>query len=337
LTGRRLRLAAVALLVLAPLLWAAYRHARERDSEELLRAVATAHRRVSYEAEGAWGNEWPGTWITHDATTGRTQYRCGPWSHVHDGPNGRMCDPAAFCLDVDAFLGNYEVTEGGPTAHLGRDARTLLVASRHEGRPRLELVVDRATLLPLKVKAVRHDGTPLREAVFHSLALGPQEVRPRSGPGFPGFGRSVPRETLDESAGFPVWWPAYLPAGFRLVDCRVSQWRGPSARLLYTDGVTAFEVLERVILTPAQMETAIARRPGPMGMQREMRWYLQCARRALMRSAGAGPDGIATECHEWGAHRRYELRLDEREVTLVARADLDPEEHLRVLRSLVLR
>jgi hypothetical protein len=128
-----------------------------------------------------------------------------------------------------------------------------------------------------------------------------------------------------------------VPEGFRLADCRVSRWRGPSVRLVFTDGVTAFELKEKPVLTPAQMEAAIARRPGPMGVEREMRFYLQCARRALARSANAGPDGIATERHEWGAHLRYDLRVDEREVTLLGRADLDPEEHLRVLRSLVVR
>jgi hypothetical protein len=152
------------------------------------------------------------------------------------------------------------------------------------------------------------------------------------------MGRSVPPERADESAGFAVWRPAYLPAGFRLADCRVSAFGGaPSARLLYTDGVTAFELSQRPLLTPAQIETNLHRRPGSRGAEFEMRWLLQASRRALARSAGVGADGIATDCREWGSHRMYEMRVGGRDVTLVGRGDLDPEEHLRVLRSLVVR
>jgi len=333
---RRLRLAIVATLGFASLLWAAYRHVRENDeAEELLRAVATAHLRVSYEGEGAWGNQWPGMWVRHDARSGRTRYGSGRWSHVEGAPNGRMPDPAAFCLDLDALLENYHATEGESGRYLDRDVRTLHVMPRRDGRPNLEILFDRETSLPLKVKTTRHDGTLLREAVFHKLFLGDCDVRPSFGPGFGSMGRSVDPDKADEEAGFAVWRPAYLPAGFRLVDCRVSRWMGPCARLLYADGVTAFELWQRPVLCPAEIETIFAKAPG--GPEFHVKWHERCGLRALARSGGAGPDGIAVDRHECGPHVRYELRVEGCDVTLVTRADLDPEEPMRVLRSLVVR
>jgi hypothetical protein len=149
------------------------------------------------------------------------------------------------------------------------------------------------------------------------------------------FGRKVDPARADEEAGFPVWRPAYLPDGFRLVGCRVSGWAGPCARCRYSDGVTAFEIWQCPVLTPAQIETLFAR--APKGPAFHAKWHIDRGRRALARSGGAGPDGVAVERHECGAHVRYELRAAGADVTLVARADLDAEEHLRVLRSLVIR
>jgi len=333
---RRFRLALLGMLILAPLLWAAYREVREREAaEELLTAVATAHQRVGYEGEGAWGNEWPGMWVAHDARSGRTRYGSGPWSHVEGAPNGRMPDPAAFCLDLPALLENYVATEGEPTRYLDRDVRALRVEPVREGRPTLEILFDKETLLPLKVKTTRQDGTLLREAVFHSIFVGDREVKESFGPGPSWKGTSVAPDKADKEAGFPVWRPAYLPEGFRLVDCVVSRWAGPCARLLYTDGVTAFEIWQRPVLLPAQIETLFARAPG--GPEFHVKWSRECGMRALARSGGAGPQGIAVERHECGPHVRYELRVSGSDVTLVTRADLDPEEPMRVLRSLVVR
>jgi MucB/RseB N-terminal domain len=336
-TGRRFRLALLVTLSIAPILWAAYRHLHgSEEAAELLRAVATAHLRVGYEGEGAWGNQWPGMWVTHDAQSGRTKYGTGPWSQVESAPNGRMPDPAAFCLDLDALIENYRASEGERGRYLDRDVRTLRVEPRLEGRPSLEILLDAATSLPLKVKTTRHDGVVLREAVFHSIFLGDRTVRRSFGPPGPGeIGRSVDPEQADEEAGFAVWRPAYVPDGFRLVCCRVSRWMGPCVRLLFTDGVTAFELWQRPVLLPAQIESIFARAPG--GAEFHLRWHRQCGHRALARSGGAGEDGIAVERHECGPHVRYEMRVAGSDVTLVTRADLDPEEPMRVLRSLEIR
>jgi hypothetical protein len=335
-TPRRFRLALLATLVLASILWGAYRRKRgSEEAAELLREVATAHLRVGYEGEGAWGNQWPGMWVTHDAKTGRTKYGTGPWSQVESAPSGRMPDPAAFCLDLEALLENYNASEGEPGRYLDRDVRTLLVEPRHEGRPSLEILFDRATSLPLKVKTTHHGGVPLREAVFHSIFLGDRDVRRSFGPSPGDMGRSVAPDRADEEAGFPVWRPAYVPEGFRLVKCRVSRWMGPCVRLLYTDGVTAFELWQRPVLLPAQIESIFSRAPG--GADFHVRWHRRCGLRALARSGGAGEDGIAVERHECGPHVRYEMRVAGSDVTLVTRADLDPEEPVRVLRSIEIR
>lgn len=336
MSGRRFALALLATLALASILWAAYRHVREsEEAEELLRAVATAHLRVGYEGEGAWGNRWPGMWVTHDSRSGRTKYGSGRWSQVETAPSGRMPDPAAFCLDLDALLGNYRASEGGRGRYLDRDVRTLLVEPRREGRPSLEIVFDRETSLPLRVKTVRHDGVVLREAVFHSIFLGDRDVRRPFGPSPGEMGRNVAPEDADGEAGFPVWRPAYVPEGFRLVKCRVSRWMGPCVRLLYTDGVTAFEIWQRPVLLPAQIESIFARAPG--GADFQVRWHRRLGFRALARSGGAGADGIAVERHEYGPHVRYEMRVAGCDVTLVTRADLDSEEPMRVLRSIEVR
>ncbi|HEX5136170.1 MAG TPA: sigma-E factor regulatory protein RseB domain-containing protein [Planctomycetota bacterium] len=334
--GRRFRLALLATLGLASILFGAYRHVRDiEDAEDLLRAVATAHERVGYEGEGAWGNQWPGMWVMHDSRTGRTKYGTGPWSQVESAPSGRMPDPAAFCLDVDALLGNYRAHEGEPGRYLGRDVRTLRVEPRLEGRPSLEVLFDKETLLPLKVRTTRHDGVLLREAVFHSIFLGDRAVPRPFGPTPGGMGRTVAPEKADEEAGFPVWRPAYVPEGFRLLSCRVSRWMGPCVRALYTDGVTAFELWQRPVLLPAQIETIFQRAPG--GAEFHVRWHRWCGLRALARSGGADEDGIAVERHECGPHVRFEMRVRGSDVTLVTRADLDPEEPMRVLRSLEIR
>jgi hypothetical protein len=274
-------------------------------------------------------------WVVHDASSGRTKYGAGPWAFVTDAPNSRMPDPAAFCLDLPALLRNYRASRGASTRLLGRDAGTLVVKPRYDGRPRLEIVYDTETMLPLRVKTTRHDGVPLREAVFHSLFLGDADVRGQMGPPPGLFGRKVDPERADEEAGFPVWRPAYVPEGFRLIGCRVSRWAGPCARLRYSDGATAFEIWQQPVLTPAQVEAIFARAPG--GPDFHVKWHVDRGRRALARSGGADADGVAVERHECDAHVRYELRVAGHDVTLVARADLDPEEHLRVLRSLEIR
>jgi hypothetical protein len=274
-------------------------------------------------------------WVAHDAGSGRTKYGSGPWAFFIDGPSGRMPDPAAFCLDLTTLLRNYRARTGPSTRLLDRDARTLLVTPRIDGRPRLEIVYDAETLLPLKVKTTRHDGVPLREAVFHTLFLGDVEVGSQMGPPPEFFGRRVDPERADEEAGFPVWRPAYLPEGFRVIGCRVSRWAGPCARLRYSDGATSFEIWQQPVLTPAQVETIFQRAPG--GPDFHVKWHIERGRRALARSGGAGADGVAVERHECDAHVRYELRVRGSDITLVTRADLDPEEHLRVLRSLEVR
>lgn len=334
--ARRFRLAILVTLGFAPILLGAYRHVRDiADAEDLLRAVATAHQRVGYEGEGAWGNQWPGMWVMHDSRNGRTKYGTGPWSRVETAPNGRMPDPAAFCLDVDALLANYRAREGESGRYLDRDVRTLVVEPRLDGRPSLEILFDKETLLPLKVRTTRHDGVPLREVAFHSIFFGDRDVSRPFGPAPGEMGRVVAAEDLDDEAGFAVWRPAYVPEGFELVSCRVSRWMGPCVRLLYSDGVTAFELWQRPVLLPAQIETNFERAPG--GAEFHVRWHRWCGLRALARSGGADEDGIAVERHECGPHVRYEMRVKGSDVTLVTRADLDPEELTSVLRSIEIR
>jgi hypothetical protein len=200
---------------------------------------------------------------------------------------------------------------------------------RYPGRPELHLAIDAETSLPLEVASLRPNGRLYRTAAFRELEIGPQEVRRRRSPSW--LGRSVAEAALGEEAGFGILLPAYLPPGFRCIDRRVSEWAAPHVRLLYSDGITAFELSQEPVLTPAQMQTNLAHRVGRERAGRMMRQILWRYRRALIHSGGQG-----AVCRRalGSTHRTYRLRLGDLDVKLTARGDLAAEETEKVLRSL---
>jgi hypothetical protein len=322
------------LLVTSSLGGAALRHVHEQaEAWDLLRRAATAHERVSYRGRAAWRRaRWgKAVTVTHDAESGLTRYDWGRRrAYVRSGPNSRTPDPAAWCLDIGALEESYRAHMEGRTVYRGRSAHAVVLRPRHAGRPELHLTIDAETSLPLEVASLRPNGDLYRTAAYRDLEIGPQEVRRRRrSPSW--LGRSVADAALDEEAGFGILVPAYLPPGFRCIDRRVSEWAAPHVRLLYSDGITAFELSQEQVLTPAQMHTNLARRVGRERADRMMKHILWRYRRALIHS---GEDGAVCRRSRGSSHRTYRLRLGDLDVKLTARGDLAAEETERVLRSL---
>jgi len=333
---RRLAYPLAAILVSAPLLWAALRHAREDAAWEVVRRAARAHEHTGYSGRAAWRHGLRG-WsvaVTHDAGSGWTRYGWGWGAYTVQGPSSRNPDPAAWCLDLEALEENYRAREDGTTLFLGRPARRVVLAPRHEGRPELRLVLDDATFLPLEVAAHRADGTLYRAAAFERVQIGPQEVqepaRPRGGQRW--FGARVDARGLDEALGFRALVPDWLPAGFRCIERRVSTaWSTPKGTMVFSDGVTAFEISQRTVPTPAQLEAALTRLHGPQWGARMVEKLLADRLEAL--AQGGDADALCRR-RKFGMHAGYELRVGDVEVQLTSREDLDPEDILTVLRSL---
>lgn len=337
---RRPLLAALATLLLAPAIWAAIRTVRQEEaSAALLREVASAHRRVSYAGKVSWGRggrEDPPVRVRHDHTTAATEYRVGFTAFTLSAPSGRQPDPAAWCLDTTLAERNYRAREAGEAIFLGRAARVVLVEPKIEGRPTVRLTLDGATGLPLEARTFRPDGTLYRAANFREVEIGPQRVEaPAPLPGLRSWlGTIVPLDRLDETAGFHVLLPEYLPEGFQLGDARYVEWAAGMVRLHYHDGVTAFEITQTPILTPAQAEHLFAKKLGSRRAQLACRAYARERRNAVVASTDGADGGAVVRRKRGRMHHTYALDVGELSVTLCARADFDAGDVMRVLRSL---
>jgi hypothetical protein len=338
---RRSWLALIGVLIAGPVLWAGIRHVQRGEyAITLLHECVTAHRHVSYAGEVGWncGQKRKALAVRHDAEGGRSRYawKKGKWPPLTvPRPSIRMGDPAGWCLDEEALLRSYRVRVDGAARHLDRPAQLLVVEPRLAGRPRVEVVVDRETRLALKVTTFKPDGEVYRVAAFSRIEIGPQEIRVRPGKwGVDKFlGKKVPLEAASATAGYGIRVPDYLPDGFQVSSCRVNRRWGGKVWMSFTDGVTSFDLNQSRVPTPAQLETRFARRMGPERAARMVRWSID---RRLRRTLAEGAeDGVAVVRHKSKRkHRKYELRVDDLEISLIARADIDPEECLRVLRSL---
>jgi negative regulator of sigma E activity len=324
-------------MVGAPAVWAAVRQARTAEVVDLLRAAATAHTKTSYEGTVLWnGGRWgKPVRVRHDSVSGRTAYRFGRFREfVVAAPSSRMPDPAAWCVDLEALTRNYRARELKSAEFLGRAVRVLRAVPRHPGRPSMEIWVDRASGLPLKVSTFRSDGSAYRVAKFRSIRFGPQEVREVNLQRAHKFiGTPVSLENPQAAAGFLPLLPDYLPEGFKLVGARVKQMATPILTLVYSDGVTAFDLKQWPRPTPAVLEDFYAKGPwGERWSRRMMRWHMRKAKKMLLESEGDGQ--VTAVCHERGYHTSCDLRVEDLSVSLVARSDLDKAEILKVLRSL---
>ncbi len=333
---RVLFVAALSLLLGTPALVVALTRVRDGGAMDLVLRAATVHRTLSYSGAVAWRNaNWePPVRVTHDAQSGRTSYLWwGRREMVFAAPSVRTPDPAAWCLDPVALAGAYRAEEGEPTRCLDREARVFKVVPGCAGRPVILLTVDAETLLPLMVSTLRPDGSLYRVAAFREVAIGPTSVKEAAPSRFTGwYGGPVPPSRAEEIAGFRLVRPEYLPEGFRLLEVRCATEPLPSARFIYTDGVTAFEIRQEPLLTPAQIDSVLARRQDPVAAEQSARWIHERRYRALLRQ-GSG-EAAAVARREDASHVHYELRVGRVEVELSARANLEENEILSVIRSL---
>ena len=343
MTLRRSSLALVGLLFAATVAWAAWRHHEGEEAFALVREAALAHRTVSYSGATGWrGSKAEGegatTAVVHDAQSGYTRYTWGRrYSYVTKGLSSRGPDPAAFCLDLGALEKNYSASDLGETPFLDRVARVLVLTPRHPGRPKVRLTIDRASMLPLKVATYSPDGSLYRVKEFSSIEIGPRSVQPekrcRKGGWSSWYGTSVPYARIGEELDFASLRPDYLPEGFRLIDCRVSGVRLKKLRLVYSDGLTTFELVQARIATPAQVEAEYRERYGEQRAKRYLRSYWGRCRGWITRSESGRGKTTVQRSRRYG-HTTHELKLDGLEVRLTSRRDLASEECLKVLRSL---
>ena len=333
--ARRLQLVLLAVLVGTPAVWAAIRHARAAEATELLLEAATAHERTSYRGWVLWNGGWKGkkVGVRHDAGSGRTAYRFGFFPEfVLAKPSSRMPDPTAFAIDPRSIARNYRAEERESAEFLGRAVRVIRVLPRNPGRPSLEVWVDRISGLPLKVSTFRADGSLYRVCKFDSVEFGPVEVREVN------LSRShhfmgVPASLDDPqaAAGFEPLLADYLPEGFRLVEARVRQRVTPQLIQTFSDGATVFELRQQPKATPGAIEAYYSKR-GKMWAGMMVRKAEKRARERLVQ-AGDGEAATVVCRTRWG-HKTFELRVDDLDLRLTARTDLDKEEMLKVLRSL---
>jgi len=335
-TLRRALPGVLVLLVLTPALWAALHRVRMEERAQLWEC-ATAHTRVGYAGVSAWRQtEWGHeVRVRHDASSGLTEYRWGETPVVLPSPSSRAADPAAFCLDPARAARNYRIREVGEGFLLGRRTSLLALEPLHEGRPTVHLTVDAATGLPLATATMRWDGALYRATSFREVAIAPQVVEPPSRPGsLARYGSACPSDKLADELGFQPLRPHYLPAGFEESASRLLESSGGMARTTYDDGITSFEITQRRILTPAQNEQALVARMGERRAEYILRWIRSERLRALVEAGDAIPGGAVVRRRKIPAHDSYELQVGDLNVTLVARADLHPDEILRVLQSL---
>ena len=371
---RRLQLVVVALLVGTPAVWATIRHVKAHEASDLLRSVATAHQRVSYagkiqtrrhldksadgagrSADGAGRSKRKHSWsgrsksmsVRHDAASGCTAYRFG-WGLFGGGrefvisrPSSRLQDPGGFCLAPDALVANYRAEELPSREFLGRRVRVLRARPRIEGRPSIEIWADASSHLPLKVTTFRADGSVYRASEYTEIEFAPQEIAERRlRKTHAWIGAPVPKESPAESAGFRPLLPDYLPPGFELVEARVRERATAELSLLYSDGATFFQIKQSPAATPAMVENYLRQRMGESRVRRIMAWKMRknIARlaKAGSQNPGSAGEGTVVRCrkHESKSHMTLKLDVDNIDIEVTARRDIDAEAVLSVVRSL---
>jgi hypothetical protein len=157
--------------------------------------------------------------------------------------------------DFALAVRNYDIAAAGRDVVAGRAADVWEVRPKHPGRPSYRVAADSSTRLALRFEVFDAGGNVFR-AEFKEIDFEP-DVAAMSFPAPPALlreqRRQAPPEELPDLAGFEVWTPARVPAGFALRGSGVLRVRAPLplagggttvAHLDYTDGLAAMSVVQ---------------------------------------------------------------------------------------------
>lgn len=198
-----------------------------------------------------------------ERTSGRRVRRALP-AFLRPGRDlGSIKDPALA-------VRNYEVISEGRESVCGRPTDVFLLRPRHPGRASYRLWADAEKRLPLRFEVRDEKDRRVHESAFTKIEFPASiDVADRwEPPSWLEFEREeISTSRLSDRAGFAVWAPARLPAGFKLSRSHVirlhanipeefletvrqflpetpARVEGAVARLDYTDGMAVLSVVE---------------------------------------------------------------------------------------------
>lgn len=174
--------------------------------------------------------------------------------------------------DFELAVRNYDVRSAGTETVAGRAAEVIELRARHPGRPSYRIAVDLENRFPLSYRVVDGERTVF-ETRFQSIrfhpTFGPKAFdEPAARPQWIRVEREeAPVERIARTAGYGLWLPGALPAGFEprgaeLLRVRFEIPEGtreaiksflpmglpsmdrPVIHLNYTDGMAVFSVVE---------------------------------------------------------------------------------------------
>lgn len=156
-------------------------------------------------------------------------------------------DRLQLVLDHDLTARNYHLRDVGEVQFAGRTARRYRLVPKLEGLGSLQLTIDNATGFPLERLEIDAAGKDRDAWRVGDLTFGAAPVRPSL------LVVDTPKsalqarpslQALHDLAG-PIYLPSRLPRGFQLRQVNASAREGGHfAKLLYTDGVAHFVVLQ---------------------------------------------------------------------------------------------
>lgn len=267
----------------------------EPDAVKVLERMLAAEDEVPYRATKRM--EWGSGEARHEREYEVTHWAGGPTCFDRGERRVRGLSRLYWLRDQELLLSNYRVAVAAGEPFLGRGSVRLEITGRREGRPSMDLTVDRETGLLLSTKIRDYEGRVAFRAEFSKLELEPGDLpEPPERRTWKRDGDESERMSGREGAElkFAALSPRYLPEGYveknRYVSCR-----RPSLRLFYGDGLSLLEISER----PA--------RPEDRG-------------------------GRVAEQRRYGSRTRYEAVIGDVKVRLTGQ--LSPEELLKVLESM---
>ena len=148
-----------------------------------------------------------------------------------------------WLADMKLLLENYLVTETGHRTVSDRDGIMLEIASRHAGRPSIEIVIDNETSVLLAADFRSYQGATTFRSEFRTLLIDP-DLPPRSeSQGRRNRSSDVEKWKANRKKDVPfaVLEPQFLPVGFVKKSCWKSR-RRPRLNTMYSDGLSWIQI-----------------------------------------------------------------------------------------------